>query len=219
MKAIFVELPAFERHRESYLDDSAFARFQDVLMGNPLAGDRIPSAGGLRKLRFRDERRGKGTRGGLRVIYYCWNGGPEFWLFAVYDKDEMEDLTFGAARHAEPKGQTVDREESIEMTDKRNLFEEINAGLDALAAQRDGKRTLRTHTVISKPAPRITPGALTRVRKKMNLSRGLFAGYLRTNVRTLENWEQGRATPNAQAVLLILLVQRYPDTMQRLAEI
>jgi len=105
------------------------------------------------------------------------------------------------------------------MTDKRNQFEEINEGLDALAAQREGKRTLRTHTVISKPAPKITPGALTRVRKKMNLSRGLFAGYLRTNVRTLENWEQGRATPNTQAVLLILLVQRYPDTMQRLAEI
>ncbi len=38
----------------------------------------------------------------------------------------------------------------------------------------------------------------------MNLSRGLFASYLRTNVRTIENWEQGRATPNAQATLLIL---------------
>jgi len=93
VKAVFVELPAFERHRESYLDDPAFARLQDVLMGNPLAGDMIPSAGGLRKLRFRDERRGKGSRGGLRVIYYYWNGGPEFWLFAVYDKDEAEDLT------------------------------------------------------------------------------------------------------------------------------
>ena len=46
----------------------------------------------------------------------------------------------------------------------------------------------------------------------MNLSRGLFAGYLRTNVRTLENWEQGRAKPNAQAALLIRMVQRYPDT-------
>lgn len=53
----------------------------------------------------------------------------------------------------------------------------------------------------------------------MNLSRGLFAGYLRTNVRKLENWEQGRAKPNAQAALLIRLVQRYPDTLRRLAEI
>ncbi|HZO22690.1 MAG TPA: hypothetical protein VFB37_09320 [Steroidobacteraceae bacterium] len=50
-------------------------------------------------------------------------------------------------------------------------------------------------------------------------ARSLFARYLRTNVRTLENWEQGRAKPNAQAALLIRLVQRYPDTVRRLAEI
>ena len=57
------------------------------------------------------------------------------------------------------------------------------------------------------------------MREKLNLSRALFAVYLRTNVRTLENWEQGRARPNAQAALLIRLVQRYPDTVRRLAEI
>jgi len=51
-------------------------------------------------------------------------------------------------------------------------------------------------------------------------SRGrLFAVYLRTNVRTLENWEQGRAKPNAQAALLIDLVKRFPDTVERLAAI
>ena len=51
------------------------------------------SRGRRRKLRFGDSRRGKGKRGGLRVIYYCWTGGPEFWLFTLYDKDEMDDLT------------------------------------------------------------------------------------------------------------------------------
>jgi putative transcriptional regulator len=45
----------------------------------------------------------------------------------------------------------------------------------------------------------------------------VFARYLRTNPRTLENWEQGRARPNAQAALLIKLVERYPDTVKRLA--
>lgn len=57
---------------------------------------------------------------------------------------------------------------------------------------------------------------LTGVREDLNLSRALFAVYLRTNVRTLENWEQGRAKPNAQAALLINLVKKYPDTVQRL---
>ena len=55
--------------------------------------------------------------------------------------------------------------------------------------------------------------------QSLKISRALFAVYLRTNVRTLENWEQGRAKPNAQAALLINLVKRYPDTVQRLATI
>ncbi|MHB8512309.1 MAG: toxin [Actinomycetota bacterium] len=93
MKGAFVELPAFERHRKQYLDDDAFRELQILLMDNPEAGDVMRDAGGLRKLRFQDARRGKGKRGGLRVIYYWWNVGFEFWLFTVFDKDAMADLT------------------------------------------------------------------------------------------------------------------------------
>lgn len=93
MKAVFVELPAFERHRADYLADDLFGDLQNILMLNPGAGDLIPGTGGLRKLRFVDVRRGKGKRGGLRVIYYWWDTGSQFWLFTVYDKDEAADLT------------------------------------------------------------------------------------------------------------------------------
>lgn len=105
------------------------------------------------------------------------------------------------------------------MTKKRDLLAELTDGFDALSDRRAGKRTLRTHVVKSRPTPKMSARELARVRKAMNLSRGLFAGFLRTSVRTLENWEQGRAKPNAQAALLIRLVQRYPDTVRRLAEI
>lgn len=101
----------------------------------------------------------------------------------------------------------------------RDLFAELSEGVAALAAVRQGKRTLRTHTLECKPAPKVTPKELIRLRESLNLSRPLFAMYLRTNVRTLENWEQGRARPNAQAALLIKLVKRYPDTVERLAAI
>lgn len=101
----------------------------------------------------------------------------------------------------------------------RDLFAEVSEGMEALADGRRGKRTLRTHAVEYKPAPTVTPQELIRVRKDLKISRALFAVYLRTNVRTLENWEQGRAKPNAQAALLINLVKRYPDTVQRLATI
>ena len=102
---------------------------------------------------------------------------------------------------------------------KRELFDELDEGLQALAAERQGKQTLRSHAVEWKPAPEVTPRQLVELREALNLSRALFAVYLRTNVRTLENWEQGRAKPNAQAALLIRLVQKYPDTVQRLAAV
>ena len=95
MNALFVELPAFERFRAEYLDDEAFRNLQAELMRNPLAGDLIEGAGGLRKLRFADGRRGKGKRGGLRVIYFWWVSRHQFWLFTLYGKDEMADLTPG----------------------------------------------------------------------------------------------------------------------------
>ena len=104
-------------------------------------------------------------------------------------------------------------------THKRNLFAELTEGMSALARARQGRRTLRTHAVDFKPAPEVTPLELVRVRQRLKVSRGLFAAYLRTNVRTLENWEQGRAKPNAQAALLIHLVKRFPDTVERLAAI
>ena len=85
---------------------------------------------------------------------------------------------------------------------KRDLFAELTEGMTALADARRGKRTLRTHAAEFKPAPEVTPRDLDR-----------------TNVRTLENWQQGRAKPNAQAALLISLVKRFPDTVERLAAI
>ena len=92
MKAVFVELPAFSRHRAGYLDDAAFGELQQALLKTPEAGDVIEGSGGLRKMRHGDPRRGKGKRGGLRVIYYWWMSGAQFWLFTLYDKNEMDDL-------------------------------------------------------------------------------------------------------------------------------
>lgn len=85
--ALFIELPPFERQRANYLDDEGYRALQLDLMRNPLAGDVIKGTGGLRKLRQPDPLRGKGKRGGLRVIYYWWLGGSQFWLFTLYDKD------------------------------------------------------------------------------------------------------------------------------------
>ena len=99
MKAIFKELPPFERFRKDYLDDEEFRALQVGMMKSPEAGDVIKDAGGLRKLRFSDSRRGKGKRGGLRVIYYWWLAEAQFLLFTIYSKDEMDDLTAKERAH------------------------------------------------------------------------------------------------------------------------
>ncbi|ODS23607.1 toxin [Candidatus Endobugula sertula] len=93
MKAIFVELPPFDRYRKTYVDDDNYREFQLMLLANPIAGDVIKGTGGLRKVRFKDKRRGKGKRGGIRIIYYWWAEKSQFWLFTIYDKNEMDDLT------------------------------------------------------------------------------------------------------------------------------
>ena len=66
---------------------------QNTRQTEPTKVDVIEGTGGLRKLRHGDPRHGKGKRGGLRVIYYWWDGGRQFWLFTLYGKDEMEDLS------------------------------------------------------------------------------------------------------------------------------
>ena len=93
VKAVFVELPPFRRHLDSYLNDTGFAALQAALMADPEGGDVIPDAGGLRKYRFADPRRGKGKRGGLRLIYFWWAEGAQFWSYTLYGKDEVSDLT------------------------------------------------------------------------------------------------------------------------------
>ena len=97
---------------------------------------------------------------------------------------------------------------------KRDLFVELSDGIAALAEAREGKRTLRTHAVEYKPAPKVTPRELIRVREDLKLSRALFAIYLRTNVRTLENWEQGRARPDTPTRVLLAVIARHPEAVE-----
>lgn len=93
MKAIFFETATFTATIGNYLTDDEYRRLQQDPLANPESGDLMPRTGGFRKLRWADNRRKKGKRGGLRVIYYWLSGDGQFWMFAIYDKDELENLT------------------------------------------------------------------------------------------------------------------------------
>jgi putative transcriptional regulator len=105
------------------------------------------------------------------------------------------------------------------MAHKRDIFAELTEGFDALKSERAGKPTLRAFKAENKPAPVLLPQKVLQVHEPLHLSRPVFARYLRTNPRTLENWKQGRAKPNALASLLIRMVAQFTDMVQRLAMI
>jgi putative transcriptional regulator len=103
------------------------------------------------------------------------------------------------------------------MTKKRKLFDELIEGVDAMQQQREGKITLRSHEVEDLPPLEVDADLIRDTRERMNVSRAVFARRLRVSIRTLENWEQGRAKPNAQAAALILMVRKFPDTLEKLS--
>jgi len=89
----FFEAPAFTRHVSAYLADEEYRELQNRLAAVPELGAVIPGTGGFRKLRWAAPRRGKGRRGGLRIIYYYFLDSQQIWLMTLYGKDEAADLT------------------------------------------------------------------------------------------------------------------------------
>lgn len=105
---------------------------------------------------------------------------------------------------------------------KRDIVDELMTGVKEMAEHRQGKITLRTYNVKRSRNPKVTKmsgKAIRKVREELNCSRAVFACMLHTSPRTLEKWEQGRAKPNAQAATLVRLVQKYPDTLEKLQNV
>jgi mRNA-degrading endonuclease RelE of RelBE toxin-antitoxin system len=86
-----VETPTFVRRAEKLLSEDERRDLIDYLAANPLAGDVMPETGGVRKVRYSG--RGKGKRGGYRVIYYVFDEGAPLYALLIYGKDEQDDLT------------------------------------------------------------------------------------------------------------------------------
>jgi hypothetical protein len=91
---LFIELQPFSLVRDAHFGgDEHFALFQTHLAALPDVGDVMPGCNGLRKVRWNDPRRGKGKRGGLRVVYLTLPEIRVILLVDVYDKGEAEDLS------------------------------------------------------------------------------------------------------------------------------
>ncbi len=92
MRRAFIETSSFSKRVDREGAETLRA-IQAELLKNPGAGTVIQGTGGLRKLRVADTRRGKGKRGGYRVIYLDLSEAERTYLLALYDKDEKDDIS------------------------------------------------------------------------------------------------------------------------------
>lgn len=86
----FIESPLFSKLISHYMTDEEYISLQWELALHPETGTLIPESGGLRKLRW--GMRGRGKRGGVRVIYYYKNKNGQIWLLTIYAKNEAENI-------------------------------------------------------------------------------------------------------------------------------
>jgi hypothetical protein len=86
-----IETPTFTRQVQEALSDDEYHTLQLHLVLRPDAGDLIPGTGGLRKVRWR--LRGRGKRGGARVIYYWKSAAGQIFLLYLYAKNVRSDLS------------------------------------------------------------------------------------------------------------------------------
>ena len=92
MTRLFVELPIFRsRWKDMGLNDDDLKRLQEQLLADPKIGAVMRGTGGVRKMRFAFEQRGKS--GSIRVIYVDFEVYEKIFLITAYPKSEKDNLT------------------------------------------------------------------------------------------------------------------------------
>lgn len=91
----------------------------------------------------------------------------------------------------------------------RNIGAEILDGIEEIKAYKKGKVVLKTRELSEPSPPQI-------IRSELNMSQSAFAGLLGVSMRTLQDWEQGRRTPQGPAVALLRIAEQRPEIFSQL---
>ena len=92
---------------------------------------------------------------------------------------------------------------------KRDIGAEILEGLNEIKEFKKGNIQLRTSELSEPSEPKV-------IRAKLNLSQSAFAGLLGVSMRTLQDWEQGRRSPQGPAIALLRIAEQHPEVFSNL---
>ncbi|MBI9047466.1 MAG: type II toxin-antitoxin system RelE/ParE family toxin [Anaerolineaceae bacterium] len=87
----FKETSIFTKQITELLSDDEYRKLQSLLNTHPNSGPIIPGTGGLRKLRWKVQ--GRGKSGGIRVIYYWFDPKDEILMLFMFLKNQQANLT------------------------------------------------------------------------------------------------------------------------------
>lgn len=87
----FIETPTFTRLVTALLSDDEYMKLQNEIVEDPERGDLVKGGGGIRKLRYGVQ--GRGKSGGIRVIYYWVKDNHLIYMLVAYPKSKKDDLT------------------------------------------------------------------------------------------------------------------------------
>lgn len=192
---IFIETPIFTEDLAGLLSDDGYGEFQQYLADNPEAGDVIPDTGGMRKIRWGAN--GKGKRGGVRVIYFH---------VAVADSSGA-DLPKRHFRRSNPGPKEVaqKRDERVAIMDK-DLFNRLAESMTQMDEIARGERQPSREF-------HVDAAQVKSIRKATGLPQSAFAKAIGVAIGTLQNWEQGRRDPEGPAKALLRAIHNDPKNV------
>ena len=195
-----VETRAFTRKVTVLLSEEEYAALQIFLRAQPDAGDVIQRTGGARKVRWK--KKGKGKRGGFRVIYFYHDANNMLWMLDMYEKSDQEDLS----ENDKKSSKTANRRYQIMSKTKDLLSIDLEEELTAIRKYKAGKGGLREFKFEA-------PSDAATIRHRLGLTQEAFAALMGVSVQTLRNWEQGLREPRGPAKALLRIVEKHPQVL------
>lgn len=208
-------LPEFDRNWKLLdLTDDDLKRLQSEMLDDPKVGDVMQGTGGVRKMRFAFENRGKS--GSARVIYIDFAVYEKIYLITAYPKSAKDNLT---KEERNAIKQMVERLKNIYQTRKgdnaMNVFDSIMTGLQEALDYEEGKVSARTTKISVEPLPELTAADIKSVRCAAGLTQQIFAAALGVSAKTVEAWEAGTNKPIGPARRMISIMRTDPDFLTK----